>query len=601
MDTRTGPDPAASRPSLLATLRVLAVLALVAGVAGSGLLARAWGDLLDRQSDERLERMAVSRTSSIRGELEHYQDLLFAERAMFLASTKVTRADFAAFAGNLDLSRRYLGLHGISWIAHVPGNDADRFVADARADMAPEFEIRPPGRRDAHYVYLYEEPSGQVGPRIGEDARADARTRRWLEQARDTGKVVVSAAMTLAVDEVLPAHQRPPAYNVFMAVYRGGAPASTVGERRAALIGWAVIQFRARDYLNGALATTAPYIGVQLYDTSGGNRLVASYPSDYSGHGPHVRTATFADGGRRWTLRFGSLPGSPLTTERRIEAPVVAGLGIALSVLLAALLWIMGGLGGAIRKLGAQGAELRSASEFKTDLIAMLSHDLRQPLASTLGYAELLVDDWDAATPESRKAFATKVAGSARRLDQLVEGILTMTKVDAGRLAAERVPVLVDQAVRDALGALDHEPESMKIGRIEPCRVLADPNHLQQVLANVLGNALKYGAPPFEVTSTRSGDEVEIVVADAGPGVPPEFVPRLFDRFTRASETAASKKGTGLGMFIVRQLVEANGGSVRYEPNRPAGARFVIILPAAADAPAAPPAPRRPARQDARA
>ena len=599
MDTRTGPASRGRRPTLLATLRVLAVFALVAGVTGSLLLARAWGDLIDRQRDERLERMAVSRTASVRAALDHYQDLLFAERALFLASTTVTRSNFAAFASNLDLSSRYPGLHGIGWIAHVPRGDAERFVAGARADMAPGFQIRPSGRRDAHYVHLYEEPSGQVGPRIGQDARVDARTRRWLDQARDTGKPVVSAAVPLAVDEVLPASQRPPAYHVFMAVYRGGV--ATLAERRASLIGWAVIQFRARDYLNGALATTAPYMGVQLFDASGGGRLVASYPSDFSATGPQVQTGAFADGGRRWTLRYASLPGSPLTTERRIEAPVVAAIGIALSVLLAALLWIMGGLGGAIRKLGAQGPELRSASEFKTDLIAMLSHDLRQPLASTLGYAELLADDWETTTPESRRAFALKVVRSARRLDQLVEGILTMTKVDAGRLAAERVPVLVDQAVRDALGALDHEPESMRVGPIDPGRVLADPNHLQQILANVLGNAVKYGAPPFEVTATRTGEEVEIVVADAGPGVPPEFVPRLFDRFTRASETAATKKGTGLGMFIVRQLVEANGGSVRYEPGQPAGSRFVLTLPAAVGSPAAPPAPRRPVKQDARA
>jgi signal transduction histidine kinase len=601
MDSRTGPEARGRRPSLLATLRVLAVLALVAGVAGSLLLARAWGDLLDRQRDERLERMAVARTASIRAALEDYQDVLFAERALFLGSTTVTRSGFAAFASNLDLSSRYPGLHGIGWIAHVPGGDAERFVAGVRADMAPAFEIQPPGRRDAHYVHLYEEPSAQVGPRIGQDARVDVRTRRWLDQARDTGKPVVSAAMPLAVDEIVPEAQRPAAYRIFMAVYRGGSPATAVAERRAALIGWTVIQFRARDYLIGALATTAPYMGVQLFDTSGGDRLVAAYPSDFSATGPEVQTGTFADGGRRWTLRYASLPGSPLTTERRIEAPVVAAIGIALSVLLAALLWIMGGLGGAIRKLGAQGAELRMASEFKTDLIAMLSHDLRQPLASTLGYAELLTDDWEAATPESRKAFALKVVRSARRLDQLVEGILTMTKVDAGGLAAERVPVLVDQAIRDALGALDHEPGSMRVGHLDPGRVLADPNHVQQILANVLGNAVKYGAPPFEVTATRTGDEVKIVVADAGPGVPPEFVPRLFDRFTRASETAATKKGTGLGMFIVRQLVEANGGSVRYEPGQPTGARFVITLPVAPGSPAAPPPPRRPVRQDARA
>src|SRR4051812_24720115 len=137
MDSRTGPDPATRRPSLLATLRVLAVLVLVTGTAGSMLLARAWGEQQDRQVEERLDRMVVSRTVAIHNALWHYQDLLYATRALFLSSAKVTRAGFGAFAGNLDLPSRFPGLHGIGWIASVPGDQAGELVAAARADGAP--------------------------------------------------------------------------------------------------------------------------------------------------------------------------------------------------------------------------------------------------------------------------------------------------------------------------------------------------------------------------------------------------------------------------------------------------------------------------------
>jgi signal transduction histidine kinase len=111
---------------------------------------------------------------------------------------------------------------------------------------------------------------------------------------------------------------------------------------------------------------------------------------------------------------------------------------------------------------------------------------------------------------------------------------------------------------------------------------VVDPSHLTRILDNYKGNAFKYGHPPVHIEAERVGDFVELRVRNHGPGVPPEFVPRLFTKFDRAdTPTTRTTQGTGLGLSIVKRLAEAKHGDVRYQPNEPQGGCFVVRLPAA--------------------
>jgi len=141
----------------------------------------------------------------------------------------------------------------------------------------------------------------------------------------------------------------------------------------------------------------------------------------------------------------------------------------------------------------------------------------------------------------------------------------------------------MDEAVADAVDGLVAGPaEGIRVDVEAGIAVLADARHLQQILTNLLSNARKYGDGQVRVQVGRlDRAQVEICVADGGEGVPDDFVPHLFERFSRAqSGVAPTRSGTGLGLYIVRELVEANGGTIRFEPNRPSGSRFVVELPA---------------------
>jgi signal transduction histidine kinase len=169
---------------------------------------------------------------------------------------------------------------------------------------------------------------------------------------------------------------------------------------------------------------------------------------------------------------------------------------------------------------------------------------------------------------------------SGHRAGHLVSEILTLAQLDAGALVARPARLDVAHAVRDAVAAQGAAPDDA-ITAVAPDRTigLADPTHLELILANLLGNATKYGAPPVTVTVDDDPQHVRIRVSDAGEGVPDAFVPHLFDRFTRAETgVATTKTGTGLGLYLVRQLADASGIQIDYQPNQPRGSTFTLTL-----------------------
>jgi signal transduction histidine kinase len=135
---------------------------------------------------------------------------------------------------------------------------------------------------------------------------------------------------------------------------------------------------------------------------------------------------------------------------------------------------------------------------------------------------------------------------------------------------------LLDQI---ALEFVDAARSDVWIECPDDLRLRTDPDHLRRIVVNLLTNAFKYGGPPVNVLVMTTDDAVKLEVCDHGEGVPPEFVPRLFQRFARADRTARTREGTGLGLSIVQGLAEANGGEAWYQPREPHGSCFGLTLP----------------------
>jgi two-component system sensor histidine kinase BaeS len=237
--------------------------------------------------------------------------------------------------------------------------------------------------------------------------------------------------------------------------------------------------------------------------------------------------------------------------------------------------------------IDSMAAELGRHRSLERAFLMSISHDLRTPLTSIRGYAEALSDGGAADDEESRLRAARIIEVEARRLERLVADLLELARLDTREFSLHPGSVDVAEIARHAALALEPAAREAGLqlvvaGEPGPVRAVADPERLAQVVANLVENALKYATTTVEVAVRTAPSAVEIGVADDGPGIDPEDLPRVFERLYTSRRQPGRKVGTGLGLAIVRELVSAMGGSVSVAPTGVGGTRFVVALPAVA-------------------
>ena len=228
---------------------------------------------------------------------------------------------------------------------------------------------------------------------------------------------------------------------------------------------------------------------------------------------------------------------------------------------------------------------LTDTDKLRTALLAAVSHDLRTPLASTRVAVSSLRSTGDLFTAEERDELLESAETSLTRLTSLVDNLLDMSRLQAGVLGANPVPVALDDAVPWALDEIGDAAAAVRLDVAPDLpEVLADPGLLQRILVNVVANALRFspeGVPPL-VIAGRHGDLVELRVVDRGPGVPDEDRELMFTPFQRLGDRD-NTSGVGLGLALSRGLAEAMGGTLVPEATPGGGLTMVLALPQAGD------------------
>lgn len=230
--------------------------------------------------------------------------------------------------------------------------------------------------------------------------------------------------------------------------------------------------------------------------------------------------------------------------------------------------------------------DIERASKFKDQFLSTMSHELRTPLNAVMGFSELLSDARYGPLNERQQRYVNHIHASGQHLLQLINDILDLSKIEAGRLqlSLENVPVLANLAeVSDELQPLvDKKSQTLVLHASPELTVLADSTRLKQMLMNLLGNAIKFTPEggKIELTARRAGEDVRIEVRDSGPGIPPEEQQRIFEAFHRLRQSDKAAEGTGLGLAITRSLVELHGGRLGLESEPGVGSCFYFTLPA---------------------
>jgi integral membrane sensor domain MASE1/nitrogen-specific signal transduction histidine kinase len=218
----------------------------------------------------------------------------------------------------------------------------------------------------------------------------------------------------------------------------------------------------------------------------------------------------------------------------------------------------------------------RQAEVLRGRFLDMAGHEMRNPLSVITGLAGILADDRDTLDQATQRDYLDRIRGRARELDELIGTLLLASRAEAGRLEPDIATLELVEHVR----AIASGHDDVKVVGAD---VLArgDPEYVRNMTTNYLTNAEKYGLPPITIEVVAVGDAAEVAVVDSGRGVPSELASDLFERFSPARAALNPRApGTGLGLWIVRELARAQGGDVWYD-RHPASTRFCFRLPLA--------------------
>lgn len=256
----------------------------------------------------------------------------------------------------------------------------------------------------------------------------------------------------------------------------------------------------------------------------------------------------------------------------------LASLGLALGV----AIWSLRRVRLAEHREAISRREAEEAAHIKNDFVAMVSHELRTPLTSIAGFAETLAVGWQSLSTSEIDEFLGYISKQSQYLGDLVEDVLVIPRLEAGRMRFRPEVFDLGVLVQDVAGMLfptgggREAAVSLPVG----VRMHADPKRVQQVVRNLLENARKYGGDQLLIEGFAHGEQYVLVVSDNGPGVPDDASNTIFEHFEQLSKgDSRSSSGIGLGLPIARRLARAMGGEVWYERRFPTGSRFCFSLP----------------------
>lgn len=553
-----------------------------------------------REVELRFESRVQQTEVSIRNRLETYVALLRATAGFFDASEQVRHDEFRTFVAHLELRQRFPGLQGIGLSRRIPPGTEAAFEEELRRTGSPSFRMWPQGPRPEYHAIVFLEPFDRRNQAaIGFDMYQEPTRQAAMARARDTGLPAASGRVTLVqeIDE-----EKQAGFLIYLPVYRGGHTPPTVEERREALEGFVYSPFRADDLLAGLSAGQArPDIAFQVYDAGRADpELLLHRSAGFDAPGaPDLRAERSIDvAGRPWLIAFESRPGIEVGSSRNLVFVGLSG-GFAVSV----LLFFIARSQVRARETAERYSEARRMNAELEQRVAertsalrdtireletftyTVAHDLRAPLRTMHRYSDVLLADYRQVLDETGQEYARSIQGAARRMDTLIENLLAYSRVTRTEVQLE--PVDLRAAISEVIEhmAMEIRERDGQVAVVEPLPwVLANRILLEQILTNLLANALKFVAagvsPRVSVRAEVQGQVVRLWVKDNGIGIDPKYRDRLFRVFERL-HMAEQYTGTGIGLAIVRRAAERMRGGAGFESRVGEGSQFWVELPLA--------------------
>ncbi|RYF16380.1 MAG: hypothetical protein EOO30_11015 [Comamonadaceae bacterium] len=595
------PPAPPARSLWLAPLLVLALALLV-----TALLLLSISRSIAQRDQAAFQAEVARTTGAVRERIDTTVTLLRGASGLFGASDRVYVREFAGYVQQLQLRERYPGILGIGFTARIAPDELEERLARLRADGNPAFRVWPEGPRDEYHTILFLEPmDARNREAIGYDMATDPTRRAAMERARDEARPAASGKVLLVqeIDE-----RKQAGFLVYLPVYRDKVVPPTVEERRRQLEGFVYAPLRVDDLLAGVRGGSVRRVDYELFDGLAPEpAALLRSTAEPRATPPSLTAASRIDvAGRSWLIRFSSSPAFEAASERRL-VPWLA-LGSAGSALL--LAWITFVQARARRdaeaaaaqrranelalraseekardraeKLQLLYAELREAERRKDEFLAVLAHELRNPLApirTSLAVLRRLPPG-----PQANRSLEI-AERQVRQLVRLIDDLLDVSRISRGKivLQRERVPLaeVIAAAVETSQPLIDARGHRVRVEEVDPALVLdIDPARVAQVFTNLLNNAAHYTPPGGEIAVevAMGPRDVRVSVRDNGIGIAPEKLREVFELFHQVGSAAGG--GLGIGLSLASRLVELHGGHI--EANSAGlghGSEFTVVLP----------------------
>jgi signal transduction histidine kinase len=570
------------------------LLVLVMGATGTALAAVALRHAEQDRRARALDQQTAIVAQAVAAEMRRYATSLSDLAAAVGAQSRLEAAEFTAIVAPID-RRRLPGATGVVFV--VPARDDQVAAAQAlwRARGVDGLTLRPSPATDLHRLVVLSRSIDNDESIVGTDVSVSSEAVGAMTWAEQTHQVATSRTFRLLRDAGRPPADQQLSFVLAAPVYATSPSASDTGRFR----GWLMMGLHGRDFLSStASASVGETVAVGLSDNSSDAPVPVTRwrPHAAVDAGGGVRTVDVHVPQRNWRLTVRPtdrlLPPAPLDLE--MTAWLV---GTVITVLLLALTaTVLSSRDRAVRRVHqatvalrdditrreAVEQRLRRREEELVGFAGIVAHDLRNPLARVLGYADFLREEAADVLDSSQRDFLERLCGGARRMQVLIDDLLDYATADNRAITHVAVDLreLAAEVVRERVDG-DARPPDVFVGALPV--VAGDPTLLRQVLDNLVGNAIKYTRPGCEASvhitgALTVGGWWRIEVADRGIGIPEEERAGVFAAFTRA-EGSESYPGTGLGLAIVHRIIERHHGQVGIESNSDGGSTFWFTVP----------------------